>query len=50
MNLQDMLELIEGRLGRNWKDEYPGIKKLKGKALTSALEAIVDELNADGDE
>ena len=48
MNLQNMLELIEGRLGHNWKDEYPGIKKLKGEKLIRALEAIVDELNSDG--
>jgi hypothetical protein len=48
-NLQDMLEKIEGHLGCNWKDEYPGIKNLKGEALMNALEAIVDELNQDNE-
>ena len=47
MSIQDMLEKIEGHLGCNWKDEYPGIDKLKGQALTAALEAICDELRSE---
>ena len=47
MKIQDMLEKIEGHLGCNWKDEYPGIEMLKGKALRNVLEAIVDELPQD---
>lgn len=42
--IEQMLEKIEGHLGCNWKDEYPGIEELKGKALEEALQAIVDEL------
>jgi hypothetical protein len=42
--VQDMLERIEGHLGGNWKDEYPGIEELQGDALINALKGIVDEL------
>ena len=44
VSIEEMLEKIEGHLGCNWKEEYPGIEKLKGKALREALEAICTEL------
>ena len=47
MSIQDMLEKIEGHLGCNWKDEYPGIEKLSGDKLRKALEAICSELKGE---
>ena len=42
--LEGLLEKIEGHLGHNWKDEYPGIQKMHGEELLEALRAISDEL------
>jgi len=38
------LQMIEGYLGCNWKDEYPGITSIRGKRLSMTLQAIKDSL------
>ena len=47
MDVDEMLEIIEGHLGCNWKDEYDGIDDLDEEDFELTLQNIVDEINAD---